>query len=576
MSQLWEVVGGADKGGIVVRAGQETTSKQEGERLSTGALVEEIELAGERLHYRKVRGGGPSVGWVSVRIPAKDLVIKTDKPHPGILKPWVLDPHPALERCKMELAKDTPSWTMVDMDHFNDNYMKNEPGMRYGMKFPHSLEQLTSEEFGAQWMTKAFHASTVLPKTNKVVRIVSTKPLSGGGAAEKALVVVEYEESSPDLHTHLFMKYPYAYVGSRKSDRMNSSVMQLQDCPEVDALRTLEGVLPFRVTKYYFADISNVSTNFINITEFVTFGNPQKPLKDFKPFEVEPPYEKFLDDEQWGDRAIDYYREMTRAVATMAGWYKAGKLGDPDSLARFFYKSGPQGGGLPEIEFVRKLKMAVEFIEVSAHHFPPDVVTPEAMAEWKRVLNVTNTYTAEFSQWMHSNEDYMVCVHGNMNADNTFWSRDEEGKLQVGVIDWGGLSVGPVPHRLWWCNYAVEFHFFDKYLDEILELFIKTYEEAGGPKIDFETVKIQFLFAAAHQNIGLLGAVPQIYRVIRKGDWASCKDRQDPRIKGNFLTRMYVQGFVLIMTMIKRWDIGKTLDETLERFKVPKKSMPVV
>jgi len=444
------------------------------------------------------------------------------------------------------------------------------------MKFPHSLEQITSKEFGAQWLTNAFHASTVLPKTNKVVKIVSAKQLSGGGAADKALVVVEYETPSPDLHTYLFVKYPYPMEGARKSDRMNSSVMLQQDCPEVDALRCLEGVLPFRVTKYYFADISNVSTNFIVITEFVPYGNPQKPLKDFKPCEVEPPYEKFLDDEQWGDQTIDYYREMTKAVATMSGWYKAGKFGTPESLVRFFFKSGPQGAGLPDNEFVRKMKMGTEFIEVISHHFPPDVVTPEAMTEWKRVLNVANTYTPEFSHWAHANEDYVAIMHGNMNADNTFWSRDEQGKLQVGVLDWGGTGIGPVTTKLWWCNYAAEFHFFDKYLDEILELFIKTYEEAGGPKIDFETVKTQFLFAAVSQNIGLLGAIPQIYRVIKKGDWASVKDRQDPKLKGHFLTRMYVQGFVLIMTMIKRWDIGKTLDGTLEKFGVPKKTMPTV
>ena len=45
----WEVVGGGDKGGILVRAGQATSSEQLAERLATGALVEQLQLIGERL-----------------------------------------------------------------------------------------------------------------------------------------------------------------------------------------------------------------------------------------------------------------------------------------------------------------------------------------------------------------------------------------------------------------------------------------------------------------------------------------------------------------------------------------------
>jgi len=74
--QCWEVVGGADKGGILVRSGQGTTSEQLTERLATGALVEEVELAGERLRYKKLQGSGPESGWVSVSLKDKALLVK--------------------------------------------------------------------------------------------------------------------------------------------------------------------------------------------------------------------------------------------------------------------------------------------------------------------------------------------------------------------------------------------------------------------------------------------------------------------------------------------------------------------
>jgi len=79
MVQLWEIVGGADKGGIVVRSGPTTTSQQLDQRLSTGALVEEVEVNGDRLSYKLLEGTGPAQGWVAIRITGKELAVKTDK-----------------------------------------------------------------------------------------------------------------------------------------------------------------------------------------------------------------------------------------------------------------------------------------------------------------------------------------------------------------------------------------------------------------------------------------------------------------------------------------------------------------
>lgn len=76
---MWEVVGGADKGGIVVRKSRDTASEQEPQRLATGALIEQRQLVGERLHYVLHRGEGPIEGWVSIRLKTKDLVVKTSR-----------------------------------------------------------------------------------------------------------------------------------------------------------------------------------------------------------------------------------------------------------------------------------------------------------------------------------------------------------------------------------------------------------------------------------------------------------------------------------------------------------------
>jgi len=64
---LWVVIGGADKGGIIVRLNAPDGEKAE-ERLPYGAVLEEIEVAGDRLHYRLHVGTGPGEGWIAIRL----------------------------------------------------------------------------------------------------------------------------------------------------------------------------------------------------------------------------------------------------------------------------------------------------------------------------------------------------------------------------------------------------------------------------------------------------------------------------------------------------------------------------
>jgi len=77
----WRVVGGGAAGGILVRRAADTTSEAEAERLATGSLVSELELRADqgRLRYALLRGSGPETGWVSVKLPGKDLLVRTEE-----------------------------------------------------------------------------------------------------------------------------------------------------------------------------------------------------------------------------------------------------------------------------------------------------------------------------------------------------------------------------------------------------------------------------------------------------------------------------------------------------------------
>mmetsp|Transcript_89126 Transcript_89126/g.236820 ORF Transcript_89126/g.236820 Transcript_89126/m.236820 type:complete len:566 (-) Transcript_89126:148-1845(-) len=76
--QIWRIVGGQDKGGILAREELDLESPFCGERLSYGAYVKELALVrvegvGDRLFFQRLTGSGPEKGWISVALPHKNL-----------------------------------------------------------------------------------------------------------------------------------------------------------------------------------------------------------------------------------------------------------------------------------------------------------------------------------------------------------------------------------------------------------------------------------------------------------------------------------------------------------------------
>mmetsp|Transcript_132349 Transcript_132349/g.294996 ORF Transcript_132349/g.294996 Transcript_132349/m.294996 type:complete len:614 (+) Transcript_132349:53-1894(+) len=77
--KVWEVIGGGDRGGIIVREGPELNSTQAKQLLSTAALVKEIASVGDRLEYEILDGDGPVGGWVSVKTHNAYLLTKVEE-----------------------------------------------------------------------------------------------------------------------------------------------------------------------------------------------------------------------------------------------------------------------------------------------------------------------------------------------------------------------------------------------------------------------------------------------------------------------------------------------------------------
>mmetsp|Transcript_130113 Transcript_130113/g.277987 ORF Transcript_130113/g.277987 Transcript_130113/m.277987 type:complete len:700 (-) Transcript_130113:57-2156(-) len=93
----WKVVGGGDKGGILVRKGYKTGAESCGERLATGSVVEELEIRGkdERMKYKLLEGEGPETGWVMTSISGKTLLELVEEEAPPPPPPRASTPPPS-------------------------------------------------------------------------------------------------------------------------------------------------------------------------------------------------------------------------------------------------------------------------------------------------------------------------------------------------------------------------------------------------------------------------------------------------------------------------------------------------
>ncbi|CAJ1374086.1 unnamed protein product [Effrenium voratum] len=271
--------------------------------------------------------------------------------------------------------------------------------------------------------------------------------------------------------------------------------------------------------RFYFGDISNETSNWILITEAVSFHDPSpldfagktrdEPKKPLAAYQIEGPYDKCMDWCLLSDPA-DYYMALVRQGARMAGLFKSGAMGDPDVVAKHFenmlgapaeaFGMQPGCSGQPPKMLKSKIDMGLEFFSNVAPQLYPDFVKdPAWQAKFTATLMKLNAYAGESQYWFHSDNDYISLAHANMNVDNAYFWRNEEGQLELGVFDWGGMGCRSLGFKLWWWLYCGEFEMLNANFEKFLDVYVDSYAGAGGPKLDKEVLRMQFVLASLTQ-----------------------------------------------------------------------------
>merc|ERR1711879_566061 len=121
-------------------------------------------------------------------------------------------------------------------------------------------------------------------------------------------------------------------------------------------------------------------------------------------------------------------------------------------------------------------------------------------------------------------------VHGNMQIDNAFYWKNEQGVVEAGLLDWAPnhFNVFNAMARNW---IAAEPEVMDEIDEQLIDNFIEECERHGGPKLDKGKGLQMARLTQATFGFAMASHLSQVFSTYPKKDpvWQEFKDRQDPR-----------------------------------------------
>ena len=80
--------------------------------------------------------------------------------------------------------------------------------------------------------------------------------------------------------------------------------------------------------------------------------------------------------------------------------------------------------------------------------------------------------------------------HQGCSIDNAYLWRDEHGKLDCGLLDWGGFCINNMARKLWAAIAFSPFEMIREHTDTLIDVLMSEFKQSGGGDIDRETFKM--------------------------------------------------------------------------------------
>ena len=410
----------------------------------------------------------------------------------------------------------------------------------FGIRFPAHPEALRAG--GPEFLTRALRMTGALAQDNSVTRITRLDEWTLGGTGVKALLSVAYAHDAPDLPRDLFVKFSRNFQDKvRDSGRYHMP-------PEVRlANLSRDPGFPVAVPRCFFADIEQDTLTGVIITACIPYGEGS----------VEPHHPKCMDHVL--PDPIAHYRVLVANLAQLSGAYKAGRLGEaadrdfPLDLAKLVAGRSRFEGPL----LAKRINRLAEFILQYPHLVPAHIADRAFLDGFCADALSAVEQQEDIWRFLYSRPDLIALCHMNANIDNAWFWREPDGTLRAGLIDWGSVGQMSVASSIWGCIGAAEPEMHDRYLDELLVLFVHAYAQSGGPVLDPAELALHLEMHVMMSALHMTTAPPAILREIP--DPGVAADRFDPLFVTNETARVQLKVTVSLLNMWQTRDLGRHL-----------------
>lgn len=459
----------------------------------------------------------------------------------GSNPPQVRISSPAGWMSSADLAEAPPvSGLRFDRSAFQERHPKMAAGDLYGLDFPFTISMI--EEQGAEFLTRAFHAAGTLSKDNRIVA-AHVELCHGGQAADKAYLDVEYARPETGLRGDLFVKMPASDI-ERKFYLANTVPFEV----EFARLSSLGGV-PINVPRFYFGDYSSFTSNYILVTERVAYGEGA----------IAPTCEKGFDHEL--PDAHERYLVLTKSLAALVAAHKSGELGIEIEATFPFAQSAPLSRIPTNVE-TQLDKLSTFISETAPNLFPEWASSSDFLERFRADVRFGFQHVETLARKLHADVDYVGLCHPNLNLDNGWFWREEDGVLRAGLLDWGMTRQMNISQALCGMLMFPEPETYSDLVRSVIETFAYEYEAISGTRLEIETARRYYKASLFLNSISMiLEIVVDQFDQFSRDEYRAMEDRFDRDLQECGLSA----GIIWVRNLLEEWNDGLTPAEAVRK-----------
>lgn len=268
----------------------------------------------------------------------------------------------------------------------------------------------------------------------------------------------------------------------------------------------------------------------------------------------------------------EYYYTMVRALAKFSAWDKRGRY---DECAEVFGglqadpcppQITPQQRQAAARPFTRYFDVTIDFVQnVAPHLFTPRVRDASFLSKFKDDATFACSYLSDITWYQKNNEDFITLVHSNLQVDNAYFWRDENGVMQCGLLDWFMCSRAPFVNSFLGGMCGAEGHVLAEHDVGLMQCFASEYHKHGGPMVDVDDLVLRLrlgllattIDSCRYVQTDILGEVP-------RKDWNQMRTVEDVSA-GPWNARCRVMALLNLLDYWSRRDLVGELRGMLAR-----------